>query len=267
MVNLNREGLMRQNERANIETAILRASALHLASEWIPGRTRGELEVAEISSKPESDARADRYDDDVICSERCHAESANKIRGAFDTAEPFEDGFGARQVVDKHHGAGAVGADVEAHCRALPEHTDIARVLGVKRSIPIAKPADKGAAGFLAEDVSVGLAPLTHCFLDDRRQSARNAPEKMVAGVYKFVRRVAVACRRLPRDRRLRPGRYWLRRGRDSLSPSRHSDQAGRHQGNPKNPQRGNHVESPANPCSRNPARSHRESAEHSPKV
>src|ERR1700691_371059 len=139
------------------------------SSEWIPGRARGELEIAEIGSQPQSDARADRYDDNVVCAERCHAESADKISGAFDAAESFENGLGAWQVVDQHHGPGAVGADVEAHCRALPEHADIARVLGVKRSVTIAKAADKGPARFLAEDVSVGLAPLTHGFLDDGR--------------------------------------------------------------------------------------------------
>src|ERR1700685_2204370 len=158
--------------RQNIETAIWRALRQRQSSEWIPGRARGELEIAEISSQPESDARTDRSDDNVVCPERSHAESADKISGAFDAAEPFENGFGAWQVVDQHHGPGAVGANVEAHCWALPEHADIASVLRVKRSITIAKPADKGAARFLAKNVSVGLAPLTNRFLDDRRQSA-----------------------------------------------------------------------------------------------
>ena len=66
----------------------------------------------------------------------------------------------ARQIVDQHHGAGAVGAGIEAERRPLPEHPHIAGILGVERAVAVAQAADEGAAGFLAEDIAVRLAPL-----------------------------------------------------------------------------------------------------------
>ena len=112
-----------------------------------------------------------------------------------------------RQVIDQHHGARAIGSGIETERRALPEHAQIAGILGVERAVAVAQAADEGAAGFLAQNVAVRLPPLAHRFLDDHGEPARDAAEKVMSGIDQFVRRELVARRRLRRQRRSRRDR------------------------------------------------------------
>src|SRR5262249_16104478 len=71
---------------------------------------------------------------------------------------------------------------------SLPEYAQIAGVLGVERAVAIAQAADKGAAGFLAENIAVRQPPLADRLLDDHSEAAGNAAEKSMPGIYQFVR-------------------------------------------------------------------------------
>ena len=140
--------------------------------------------------------------------QRGHAQAADKISRAGDAAEPLINRLGARQIVDQHHGAGAVGAGIEAERRPLPVDAYVAGILGIERAVAITQTADKGAAGFFAEDIAVRLPPLIAGFLDQLRQAARDAAEKVVPGVDDLVGGELIAGRRrLRRRRRNRPGR------------------------------------------------------------
>ena len=91
--------------------------------------------------------------------------------------------LGARQVIDQHHGPGAIGAGVEAERRPLPVDAHIAGILRVERAVAIAQAADKSAAGFFTKDVAVRLPPLIAGLFHERRQAARDAAEKVMAGI------------------------------------------------------------------------------------
>src|SRR5665213_3227954 len=141
-------------------------------SERIPSRALGEFEIAEIGAEAKTDAGADRHQYDIIGGQCGHAEAADKIGGTVDAAEPIEDRGGLGQIVDQHHGPCAVGAGVEADAWTLPEYAQIAGVFGVKRAVAVAKAADKGAAGFLAQNIAVRLPPLAAGFLHDHSKPA-----------------------------------------------------------------------------------------------
>src|SRR5207245_8339441 len=91
---------------------------------------------------------------------------------------------------------------IEAERGALPVDSKIAGILGVQDSLPVTQPRDNRAAGLLAEDISVGKAPLAARFLDDLRQPARNRAEKPMTGVDNFVRGVLPALGRGTAGRR-----------------------------------------------------------------
>src|SRR5271155_1447028 len=107
-------------------------------SEWIPRRTFGEFEVADIGAETQPDARANRHEHDIVGSQRRHAEAADEIGGSVDAAEALEYRLGPRQIVDQHHGAGAVGAGIETDRRPLPEYPQIPGVFCVKRDVAVA---------------------------------------------------------------------------------------------------------------------------------
>src|ERR1700732_1892865 len=186
------------------------------ASERIPRRPIGEFEVAEIGAEPQTYPRTDRDDGDVVGDQRSHAKAADEIGGTIDAAEALENRVGTRQVVDQHHRARSVSAGIEADARPLPEHTQIAGVLGVERAVAITQAADKSTAGFFAQNVAVWLSPAADCLFNDHGQTAGDAAKESMAGSDQFVRREP-ACRLRRRGRSYRGGR---RLRRDALCGS-----------------------------------------------
>src|SRR6266851_5848513 len=79
-------------------------------SERIPGRLRREFEVADIGAEPHPDTGADRDHHDAVRGQHRHAQPADEIRRAVETAEALVDRLRRRQVVDQHHGAGTFAA-------------------------------------------------------------------------------------------------------------------------------------------------------------
>ena len=75
----------------------------------------------------------------------------------------------------------------------MPENPEVAGILGVEDPFAVAQPRDHRAAGFLAEHVAVGQAPLAPGLFDELRQAARDGAEEPVAGVDDFVRGVVLA--------------------------------------------------------------------------
>src|SRR5207248_1132367 len=128
-------------------------------SKRVPGRLRGELEIADIRAEPQANAGADRDHDDAARGQRRHADAADQIGRAIDAGETLVDRAGRGQAVNQHHAAGAFAADVPAECRALPVDAQVAGIFGVERALAEPQPADEGAAAFLAEHVAVRLAP------------------------------------------------------------------------------------------------------------
>ena len=123
---------------------------------------------------------------------------------------------GPRQVVDQHHGARAVGAGIEAERRPLPEHAQIAGILGVERAVAVAQAADEGAAGFLAQHIAVGQAPLA-ARLSRRSWRARARRRRRSDGRHRRFRPAESGCR--PR-RRLLPRRTGRRPRRSAARPA-----------------------------------------------
>src|SRR5262249_20244419 len=166
----------------------LALGSVNEALERVPRWAIGELEIAQIGAEAQAETRANRDDGDVVGNERGHAEPADEISGPIDAAETLEDRVGAGQVINQHHRARAVRAGIKADARSLPEYAQIAGVLGVERAVAIAQAADKGAAGFLAENIAVRQPPLADRLLDDHSEAAGNAAEKSMPGIDQFVR-------------------------------------------------------------------------------
>src|SRR5262245_9401959 len=119
-------------------------------SERVPGRGRRELDIADISAETQPDAGADRNHDDSVRRQRRHSEAADEIGRAVDAGEALVDRAGGGQAVDEHHGARALAAEVPAERRPLPEHPQVAGILGVEDALAIAQSRDHRAAGLLA---------------------------------------------------------------------------------------------------------------------
>src|SRR5262249_59307705 len=104
------------------------------------------------------------------------------------------------------HRARAVRAGIKADARSLPEYAQIPGVLGVERAVAITQAADKGSAGFLAENIAVRQSPLADRLLDDHSEAAGNAAEKSMPGIDQFVRGEPVGGHGLRRRGRGRDG-------------------------------------------------------------
>src|SRR5215813_3837327 len=192
----------------------LALGSVNEALERVPRWAIGELEIAQIGAEAKAQTRADRDNGDVVGNECGHAEPTDEISGPINAAETLEDRVGTGQVINQHHRARAVRAGIKADARSLPEYSQIAGVLGVERAVPIAQAADKGAAGFLAENIAVRQPPLADRLLDDHSEAAGNAAEKSMPGIDQFVRGELVGGRKLRRRGRGRDGGRRLGRNR-----------------------------------------------------
>src|SRR5262249_13062310 len=85
----------------------------------------------------------------------------------------------------------AFTAHVEAKRWSLPEHPQVAGVLGVERALAVAQPRHEGAAGLLAENVPVRLSPVADRLFDDLREPTRDLAEESVPGTDQVAGRVA----------------------------------------------------------------------------
>src|SRR5262249_8773372 len=124
---------------AGITLRVASTLSFRSGSERIPGRRRGELQVADIGAEAKADAGADRHNPNAARGRRRPPQPADEMGRAVDAAEALIDRVGARQVVDQHHGASAFAAGIEAERRALPVHTQIAGVPGIKRAFAVAQ--------------------------------------------------------------------------------------------------------------------------------
>ncbi len=91
-------------------------------SERIPGRGFREFQIADVEPQTRADPGADRNHKNVVVDERCHAKAADKIGRAIDATEPAKDRARRGQIIDKHHGAIAIGSGIEAQRWALPKN-------------------------------------------------------------------------------------------------------------------------------------------------
>lgn len=136
-------------------------------SERIPGRLRREFDVAEIRAEPQTNACADRHDNDVAGAERGHAKTADEISRAADAGEALIDRVGRGEIVDQHHRSGAFAAVIETDRRALPEYPAVASILCIKIAVAVAQAADERATSFLSKNIAIGLAPATERCLNN----------------------------------------------------------------------------------------------------
>ncbi|SOR30787.1 protein of unknown function [Methylorubrum extorquens] len=149
-------------------------------SERVPSRAAGEFQIADIDAEPGADAGADRHHDDAAVGHRRHAEAADEVGRAVDAAEAAVEVAHGGQVVDEHHGARAVAADIEAERRPLPVDPALPGIAGIERALAEAQAADDGAGRLLSQDVAVGLAPAPGRLLDGEREAAGHAAEEAV---------------------------------------------------------------------------------------
>src|SRR5262245_60080465 len=127
----------------------------------------GELEVPEIDAEPGPDARNDRHDIDAAAGKDRHSEAGDDIGRSVDPEIALIEGIDRRQVVDQHHGAVALGAEIDAEGRPLPVNPVLAGVFGVEHALAIAHAADYRPAALLADDVAIGETVARHCPFDD----------------------------------------------------------------------------------------------------
>jgi hypothetical protein len=106
--------------------------------------------------------------------------SGDNISGPGYPDEPAVKTVDGLEVVDEHHRARALAAEIPADRRALPEHRVVARILGIEVALAVGQPADDGTGTFLAENITVGRAVSGEDLLNHRRQTARRGAEKPV---------------------------------------------------------------------------------------
>src|SRR5580704_8737423 len=85
-----------------------------VSSEWVPGRALSEFQIADVEPQTRADPGADRNHINIVVDERRHAKAADEIGRAINPAEAAKDRVRRRQIIDKHHGAIAVGSSIEA---------------------------------------------------------------------------------------------------------------------------------------------------------
>src|SRR5262249_2232766 len=141
-------------------------------SEWIPGRLRRKVQIADIGPQPQSNARSDWDQDNIACGQRCHPEAADKIGRSADASKSLIDRLRCRQAVDQHHGPRAVAAEIPSERRPLPEHLEIACILGVEHSLAVTQTSKKGTSSLLTKHISIGQSPLTDRFFDQAGKAA-----------------------------------------------------------------------------------------------
>src|SRR5208337_110277 len=107
--------------------------------------------------------------------------AADEIGGTINAAVPAKDRIRRGQIIDKHHGAIAIGTSIEAERRALPEDLQITGVAGIHHTFAIAQAADEGTASLLAQHIAVRLAPAFGRGLDNFGQAAREGSEEPMA--------------------------------------------------------------------------------------
>ena len=166
-------------------------------SERVPGGVLGEFQVADIDAEPRAHAAADRHDidgavGDFVVGEHRHAEPAHQVGGAVHPDIAAVEGERIRQIVDQHHGAGAVAAEIEADRRPLPIDLPLPLGLGMEHAVAVARAGDEGAGTLLADDIAVWQAVALHRPLHQRGQSAGDRAEEAVPGADDLVRRIGV---------------------------------------------------------------------------
>ena len=114
-----------------------------VTSERIPGRLRREFQITDIGAQSKSNTRSDRHKDNIVSGQCSHPEAANKIGRSADAGKTLVDCLGRRQAVDQHHGPRTLTAEIPSERRALPEHPEIAGILGVEHAFAVTQTAEK----------------------------------------------------------------------------------------------------------------------------
>ncbi len=123
----------------------------------------------------------------MAAGQECDAHAADEIGRAVHAGKGGEDLARALQIVDEHHGLGAIPAEIVAERRALPIDLLVARVLGVEGPFAIAQPGNEGAARLLAQDIAVRLAGALEGEFDGLGETHGYATEETMAGLLDLV--------------------------------------------------------------------------------
>src|SRR5512147_1989317 len=91
----------------------------------------------------------------MVVGKEGNAYATNEIGRSIDPGIGVDDLARALEIVDQHHGLGSVGSEIVAERGTLPVDFEAAGVLGVEGAFAIAKPGNKGAAGFLSQNVAI----------------------------------------------------------------------------------------------------------------
>src|SRR5215217_6657278 len=124
-------------------------------SERVPSWFGGELEVADVDPKPRADAGADRNHYHLVVHRRREPEASNHIGRPIQAnkagVKPIpKQRLCGGEIVDEHHGAPAIPAEVKAQRRPLPVDPALARVAGVEHPFTKAQAAEDRGRGLLA---------------------------------------------------------------------------------------------------------------------
>jgi len=89
-------------------------------SNWVPGRAFREFQIADIEAETRTNPGADWNHENIVVDECRHAKTADEVGGVVNAAVAAEDRIRRGQIINKHHGAVAVDAGIEAQRRAFP---------------------------------------------------------------------------------------------------------------------------------------------------
>src|SRR3954467_5192104 len=132
-------------------------------------------QIAHIDPKPRANPGSDRNHNHRVVHRRREPEASHNIGRAVQAnkagVEPItKQRLGRGQIVDEHHRAPAIPAEVKAQRRPLPVDPALARVAGEEHAFPIAQATKDRGRVLLAHDVAVGLPPAPDGFLDRQRE-------------------------------------------------------------------------------------------------
>src|SRR3954453_5682425 len=102
------------NRESRTELLLMESPAYGISSERVPGRARGVFQIADVGAKPQSDAGADRHQDNIVCGQRGHAEAADDVGGTVDAGEALVNRVSGGEIVHQRHGARSIATPIEA---------------------------------------------------------------------------------------------------------------------------------------------------------
>src|SRR3990172_7713106 len=123
----------------------------------------------------------------MVAGEERHADATDKIGRAVKPGISLKNFSRRAEIVNQHHGFGAVAAEIVTERGPLPVDFEVAGVAGIERALAIADAGDERAPCVLAKDIAIGAAGALEGIFDGAGKTDRDPAEESVSGLEDLV--------------------------------------------------------------------------------